>query len=447
MKHTTHISDTSIDSAGLPKDYKQALAELIWNGFDAKATEVHIQFESNAIDSISKLTISDNGEGIDHESLKDTFGAFLDSRKKHIRQRSSYTRGRKGKGRFSFSIFAHSAKWHTVYKKDGKYLAYDIAIKSNRKNEYDEDNLHVSRKRATGTDLVLTDLHGDISAYSFSMEALQDFLAKEFGWFLLLNRKHRFAIKINNVPVSYDYLIEENESRELRISHREKEESFTLTYIRWKENIGDKYYYYFLNKERKEAAKLLSSHNNNAVSFHHSLYIESSFFDDFRLDEGETNTTLFGKNQNDPLFRKLMRELALYLDTRHRNFIRETSAGHMLRYFETEGLLPAATANKDDAPSRDKLANVVKELYCLQPRLFKGLKREQAQTMLGLLGILLNSGQQAAIIAVIEQVMPLTAEDKQELEQVLQTAQPAAKNIPSAREAATRASQAAFLKA
>ena len=34
MKNKTNINNSSIESAGIPKDYKQAIAELIWNGFE-----------------------------------------------------------------------------------------------------------------------------------------------------------------------------------------------------------------------------------------------------------------------------------------------------------------------------------------------------------------------------------------------------------------------------
>lgn len=126
MKNQASINDTSIESAWIPKDYKEAIDELIWNGYDAKATCVKIKFDINEIDTINSLTISDNGEGIDYSTLNQTFGAFLDSQKRNSFQRSSYTRGKKGKGRYSFATLAGKAPWHTACKQDGKTLAYDI---------------------------------------------------------------------------------------------------------------------------------------------------------------------------------------------------------------------------------------------------------------------------------------------------------------------------------
>src|SRR3989338_8140532 len=98
------INDRSIETAGLPSDYKEAISEFIWNAFDAKASVVNIDFDTkNPIGNVSSFSISDNGVGMDIDNLENTFGAFLDSENRdNSYQRSSYTHGRKGKGRFSF---------------------------------------------------------------------------------------------------------------------------------------------------------------------------------------------------------------------------------------------------------------------------------------------------------------------------------------------------------
>ncbi|KKX48702.1 ATP-binding protein [Sphingobacterium sp. IITKGP-BTPF85] len=81
MKNNTKITNASIESAGLPKDAKHVIAEYIWNGFDAKATEVSIDIESNSLGFITSICIHDNGEGIPRETLNLSFGN-LDSLKK-----------------------------------------------------------------------------------------------------------------------------------------------------------------------------------------------------------------------------------------------------------------------------------------------------------------------------------------------------------------------------
>src|SRR5690606_1360295 len=131
------------------------ISELIWNGFDAKATNVNIIFDQNEVDTIQEIIVSDNGEGINFESLSSTFGRFLDSLKRNSYQRSSYNRGKKGKGRFSFSAFAAKATWHTVYKYEDKLFEYDIIITKDSKQEYEDTNRKVSKLKSTGTNVIL----------------------------------------------------------------------------------------------------------------------------------------------------------------------------------------------------------------------------------------------------------------------------------------------------
>src|SRR5690606_5377853 len=114
MKNSTKITNASIESAGLPKDAKQVIAEYVWNGFDAKATVVAIDITSNKLGYIEQISISDNGEGIAPDTLDYSFGNFLDSLKKGQPKRTSYTRGKKGKGRFAFSLFATRATWSSL---------------------------------------------------------------------------------------------------------------------------------------------------------------------------------------------------------------------------------------------------------------------------------------------------------------------------------------------
>lgn len=57
MEKKVSVNNTGIDSAGLTTDYMQAIAEYIWNGFDARATTIDINFNSNALDHIDNRSI------------------------------------------------------------------------------------------------------------------------------------------------------------------------------------------------------------------------------------------------------------------------------------------------------------------------------------------------------------------------------------------------------
>lgn len=75
------VKNQSIESSGITNDYKEAICEYVWNGFEAHATEVNIDYSLNVASGIGTLSISDNGEGIVYNSISDTFGAFLTSQK------------------------------------------------------------------------------------------------------------------------------------------------------------------------------------------------------------------------------------------------------------------------------------------------------------------------------------------------------------------------------
>ena len=113
------VKNQSIESSGITNDYKEAICEYVWNGFEAHATEVNIDYSLNIASGVSELSISDNGDGIVYDDLSDTFGAFLTSQKNLLSLKMK-SKANKGKGRFSFSAFATGAKWITTYK-DANY--------------------------------------------------------------------------------------------------------------------------------------------------------------------------------------------------------------------------------------------------------------------------------------------------------------------------------------
>lgn len=122
MKKATE--NVLISSAGIKnslKRYKplQALAEYVWNGFDAGASRVDINIYENEIEGVESISIADNGTGIDRSQLSHKFQPFFQSEKIYEPNiKHSATHGRNGVGRLTFFTFANSAKWETVYEKD-----------------------------------------------------------------------------------------------------------------------------------------------------------------------------------------------------------------------------------------------------------------------------------------------------------------------------------------
>jgi len=111
----------------------QALAELIWNGLDADANHVSVSFEHNALGTLDRVTVRDNGTGLARTEAPEYFGRLGGSWKKvrSITPTGRNVHGQEGRGRFkAFAIGTH-AEWAVVYERESKLWSYHISMSSN----------------------------------------------------------------------------------------------------------------------------------------------------------------------------------------------------------------------------------------------------------------------------------------------------------------------------
>ena len=416
--HKVNISSRSIEVAGLPLDKKYAIAEYIWNGFDANASEVIIEYEVNNRGQITEFSIFDNGTGIDHDRLKFTFGAFFDSPKRNHSPRTSCVRGQNGKGRFSFTVFADNARWQSWYQKGGKNYSFDLFIEKGSTEKFATANHFIKQENKSGTKVTFFGLNGITNVF-FSSEEFEDFLSQEFGWYLYLNSQSEFAVRINDKTLSYKKLIDF--SRRKKISFKAENGDaimFKTTFIRWKKNISDKCYYYYLNRQKLEIAKELTLLDDNPVDFHHSVFVESDYFDDFVLKDTDISKSLFGKNNRDRIYKQLVKSLNSTVSKYMTEFIRDAKSENLITKFEQEGYfdsLPQSTNGK----SSEKLKKLVKEIYCIEPRLFERLKKEQAKFFTSSLCLIIDLAPKENIISLIDEIIPLAVKHKKRIRAVL----------------------------
>ena len=90
------VKNQSIDSSGITNDYRDAISEYIWNGFEAHARNINIDYTLNEAYGVKELIITDNGDGINYDELGETFGAFLAS-KKNLLSLKMKSKANKGK--------------------------------------------------------------------------------------------------------------------------------------------------------------------------------------------------------------------------------------------------------------------------------------------------------------------------------------------------------------
>src|SRR3954466_11100202 len=112
-------SNVNITSKGIQKILRkytaeQAIAEYIWNGFDAKATTINLNYTYNALGRLDFIDIIDDGYGINFNELKSKFDPFYDSEKAieiTAPVHTSTMHGKNGVGRLTFFTFANVAEW------------------------------------------------------------------------------------------------------------------------------------------------------------------------------------------------------------------------------------------------------------------------------------------------------------------------------------------------
>lgn len=295
-----------ITSAGIRKILnkytpERAIAEYVWNGFDAKATVVNIDFEiDNAeLDTIKNIRITDNGTGICYEELPIKFKKFYESQKRIANENNTeFTRGKNGYGRFTFYKFARFANWETRYSKDAQIMSYDIRIDSDTLKDYTTTEPLVSDDTTTGTCVVFNEISSDISSL-FITKTLIPYLKAEFAWFLEL--KSEYQIYINGQELDYSSIIAEQESISPILSHNQKNNiNFQCKYIRWNVKMNDEYSrFYFLNNDLELKFTKTTLLNKKGDNFWHSVIVIDDFFNeincDNELDDNAIQPKLFDK--------------------------------------------------------------------------------------------------------------------------------------------------------
>jgi hypothetical protein len=405
-------------------DYKQAISEYVWNGFDAKASEVQIWFHSNEIGNISEVRIVDNGYGIPKEELKVKFLPFFESEKEidpNLRRNTSAVHGKNGVGRLTFFHFASAATWQTIYETDGEKYEYEIYVDSENLNIYDSSEISPTHSSTTGTEVTFTGIH-TITAHNFESD-IAEFLMKEFGWFLELNSAKSYSLKLNGVPLDYSSMKGDEDS----FVFNPNGTTFDIRYIRWEERQNREYSrYYFIGSDDEERGKKTTTLNNKGDHFYHSVYIKSSYFDNL-ANIGWTEEEIKDEYQGsffdiktDSIFKDLMEVVDLFLKEKRRPFLRAYT-DHLISDFRSNGAFPKFGQTEWDKIRRKQLEDVIREMYQIEPRIFSRLNTEQKKIFTHFLNLIIDDGEMDRLLDILGEVVDLRPEDRGDLAEILKT--------------------------
>jgi hypothetical protein len=422
----------NITSKGIKKTLNEfsaekAIGEYVSNGFDAGASIITIDVNYSELEAVTDIVISDNGSGINHNLLATKFQPILESEKAYKRKEENIgLLGKDGYGRLTFFKFAQFAVWNTTYNQDEKSYTYSIKINAETLNKYDPSQPTTSNEnQSVGTTVTFKEISNNISK-PFIEKKLTEYLKSEFAWFLELHRNKEYKIIINGNPIIHDDLIASQEDFPIEIQDTNGKDihNFNCKFIQWSRKLVDEYSrFYFIDEDEKLKYQKTTKLNNKGDQFYHSIIVKSSFFENFVYDENEENNgtaKLFHFREDSKIFNKLTNELNNYLKKKRKPFLRNY-ASVLIKEFEAQKVMPEFGKNKWDEVRKDELETLVKELYEVEPALFVKLNIEQKKTFLHLLNLVLDSDERESLFKILENVIDLDFEERQELEKILKT--------------------------
>ena len=419
MEMVLSVKNQSVETSGITKDYKEALCEYIWNGFEANATKVSVDYKANNYGGIDKLSISDNGSGINYNSLEETFGAFLASNKNALSFRLK-SKNNKGKGRFSFTCFSSLAHWHTSFKdSDGIIKEFTIDLSNENKQKINYSDTIISENKDTGTTVSFYNIK-DLLLSDLSFDSLQNYLLNEFAWFLYLNRHKKIELWINGVIVDYEELINTELSETKTVSLNAY--TFEVSLIVWNSKIKEKYRSYYFDSYHSVKGIDTTSFNRNTIDFSHSVFVKSKYFDgrdSFSLFDQSSDLSLFYDHDEQQVLKNLKREIQLFIEEKISVFLSSKVDQEINKMIEERKTFPCFPDDDYGNLRKQDLINVTKGIYKVEPRIFYKLKDVQEKSLLAFLNLLLSSEERENVLTVIDEIVKLNHTQRKELADIL----------------------------
>lgn len=395
LSGVTQISDEGIKKHFRTIEPHRALFELVWNGFDAGATSVHVGIQNNPLGAPDLITVLDYGEGIDISNIKSNFGRFNDSEKKE----DAAQHGLHGRGRLAFHRLCHKATWYTK-SSTGEAR---IVVESNNIKNYVGSTISSAEQHPAlqevgkGTCVQLTAFHENIA----EPEKLLDLFSTEFGWYLALHRDKRLSVNSREVRVPLHNIQVK--------SVVANGETFEVSVIQWEEKpSSEKSYVYLLGSAGRTVHKQLSSLNNKP-NFFTSVYVQSAWADNF-----SPTSTLYNAGTNtleSETWRLLVKELNTVTREAYDEFLRRFVEKEINKY-EEDGVFPAYEGLPPEyaAWRLQNTKSIVRSIYSADPTLFNSLNKKQKKVLVRLLDRLSVSNENDALFGVLSGVLDLDDE-------------------------------------
>lgn len=416
------MSKVEVNAKGIKNRLKsikpyRAIAEYIWNGFDAGANTIEIDYLATEIGDIYELSISDNGNGMPFKEVHNKFKPVLSSEKRDSEVQHTLVHGKNGLGRLTFHHFSQVALWRTCYKKNDKFFEYTITADESQIDQYNPSEETECENQKTGTIVSFNNIF-DLSDY-YIKNTLIGFLKKEFAWFLELQKDLGFSIVINGNPLTVSSLVKEEEDLVIEIDGQ----TFDIKYIQWKSKLNRHFSrYYCLSNESKFKYSKPTTLNNKGDEFYHSIFIESEYFNEFKCEGDNGQSDLFnGNNDKSNEFKELIHKVNAFLRDKRKPFIVDY-ARSLVEGYEAKGIFPNYNANNRwEVMRAEDIKEMVCQLYQVDPRIFTNLNTIQKKTLVSFMSLIVEGGEIDDLFRILENVVDLSSSERERFAKQLQT--------------------------
>ena len=401
---------------------QRAIAEYIWNGYDAHAKEVSVNIIwETTFEGIVKIVVKDDGEGIIYEQLPIVFKKFYESHKS-IKGNvdSRFSRGKNGYGRFTFFKFANHATWNTIYKNNDEYYKFGIDIYAHTLTDYNATSPENVAVVATGTEVIFEDIIADDLSSNWIEEKLIPYLKAEFAWYFKVHPECK--LYINGEILDCSSVIADSEIFELPIQLEGiDDELFHIYYFQWNVKPQEEYSrFYFMSADGDLKYQKTTLYNNKGDNFWHSVLVRSTFFNSLADIEDDDERSLFSSMPEKHIFKALKDKLNEYLGKKRRPFLK-AKAEILIGDYESEDLFSFIGDTPWEEERKKYLQNFIKELYEVEPAVFTKLNVAQKKIFIRLLDQVMDTGRNESLFTILGALVDLEDEYKDQFAKILET--------------------------
>ncbi|PWC10071.1 ATP-binding protein [Brenneria corticis] len=251
-----------------------AIKEIIWNSFDSKSLEVKVLFQKcQNTNTIEKVIIQDQGEGIPHNNVSSLFGSLGESWKKSAKKNGDRSlHGQFGKGRFKAFSLGEIVIWSTCIEDKGKYFKYSIKGNANNIQRFEISEPSETSESIKGTQVEILNLAKQAS--SLATDSSKESITKEYALYLT-EYPHKKLFYNDSYITPSDVWLDKKEYNLGDIEIGSEVENVSVSIIEWKFKTPREIHYCDENGFslfNENAGKLVRSYG---VDF--TVYIKSPF--------------------------------------------------------------------------------------------------------------------------------------------------------------------------